>query len=100
MMRGGGSVEEEMAKSGLPRKIVEKMEGFRPVEIWPDQVEVVNLFSAVLTQWRVGPTGPVGLDYAGVESVMRMRRVPAKERGQMLDDLRIMERAALAAIRE
>lgn len=100
MMRGGGSVEEEMAKSGLPRKLVEKMEGFRPVEIWPDQVEVVNLFSAVLTQWRMGPTGPVGLDYAGVESVMRMRMVPAKERGQMLDDLRIMERAALAAIRE
>ena len=100
MMRGGGSVEEEMAKSGLPRKIVEKMEGFRPAEIWPDQVEVVNLFSSVLTQWRMGPTGPVGLDYAGVEAVMRMRMVPAKERGAMLDDLRIMERAALAAIRE
>ena len=100
MMRGGGSVEEEMAKTGLPRKLVEKMEGFLPVEIWPDQVEVVNLFSAVLTQWRMGPTGPVGLDYAGVEAVMRMRMVPAKERGQMLDDLRIMERAALAAIRE
>lgn len=100
MMRGGGSVEEEMARSGLPRKLVEKMEGFRPVEIWPDQVPVVNLFSSVLTQWRMGPSGPVGLDYAGVEAVMRMRMVPAKERGQMLDDLRIMERAALAAIRE
>ena len=100
MMRGGGSVEEEMAKSGLPRKIVEKMEGFRPVEIWPDQVPVVNLFSSVLTQWRMGPSGPVGLDYAGVEATMRMKMVPAKERGQMLDDLRIMERAALAAMRE
>ena len=100
MMRGGGSVEEEMAKSGLPRKLVEKMEGFRPVEIWPDQVPVVNLFSSVLTQWRMGPTGPVGLDYAGVEATMRMKMVPSKERGAMLDDLRVMERAALAAIRE
>ena len=100
MVRGGGSVEEEMAKSGLPRKLVEKMEGFRPVEIWPDQVEVVNLFSSVLTQWRMGPTGPVGLDYSAVETVMRMRMIPARERGPLFDDLRIMERAALTAMRE
>ena len=89
-----------MAKTGLPRKLVEKMEGFRPVEIWPDQVPTVNLFSAVLTQWRMGPTGPTGLDYQAVESVMRMRMIPAKERGPLLDDLRIMERAALTAMRE
>jgi hypothetical protein len=42
----------------------------------------------------------LGLDWTQVEAVMRMRRVPPKERKHMLDDLRIMEAAALDVIAE
>ena len=101
MMSGGdGDIESEAKRLRIPVAMLAETDRHRPVEIWPDQVAVVNLFSASLTQWRMGPAGPIGLDYSAVESIMRMRKVPARDRSAMLDDIRIMERAALAAMRE
>lgn len=55
------------------------------------------LFMRVQTQWRTGPAGPSGLDYAGVLSALRFLRVrPSPE---FFDDLQVMESAALRAIR-
>lgn len=58
---------------------------------------MLELFLACGTQWRVAPMGGViGLDYAGVEATMRMRRVPEPDWPELLGDLQVMEREVLA----
>lgn len=68
-------------------------------EVWEENVRAVELFCVLGAQWRtlsggMGPPQFLGLDYAAVEAVMRMRRVPAAERGALFEDLRVMEAAA------
>lgn len=66
--------------------------------MWPENWPAVELFLGCATQWRVdGMSGAVlGLDYQGVEALMRIRRV--RDRAALFDDLQIMERAALRAL--
>ena len=64
--------------------------------------EAVKTFLAAGTQWRVsivaGLSGVVpflhGLDYAGLDALMRRRRIRDP---QVFEDVRTMEQAALAA---
>nr|WP_301539364.1 DUF1799 domain-containing protein [Methylomonas sp. ZR1] len=61
--------------------------------------ESVMVFLSLDTQWQIGAMGEViGLNYAGVESVFRIKRI--KNREALFDDLQIMERAAVTAFRE
>lgn len=65
--------------------------------MWADNWETVQIFLRLSTQWRYGGMGgAIGLDYPSMESVMRMLRV--KDRGAMLDQLRVMERAAMGVM--
>jgi hypothetical protein len=63
-------------------------------------VASVNVMIAMSTQWRIGMNGPTGLDYNALPAVMRMAGVPAKDRAEVFDDIRIMEDVALQTIRE
>lgn len=60
----------------------------------------LQAFLALQTQWRVivGGASVVrqGLDYASIQPVMEMLRVPAPKRRALFADLRVMEAAALA----
>lgn len=60
---------------------------------------MLRLWFAVQTQWRVGVGGPTGLDYPGVESVMRLsfERSPKDRAGraELFVGLQVMERATL-----
>ena len=49
------------------------------------------LFTRLSTQWRVGPVGLIGLDYAALPVVMRMMAVPRGEWPALFDDLRTLE---------
>mgnify|MGYP001413433191 CR=1 FL=1 len=70
-------------------------------EIWEENWSVLELFCACSTQWRVAPMGGlIGLDYAGVEAAMRMRRLPEPDWPELLADLQVMEREALAVFGE
>lgn len=55
---------------------------------------------ALQTQWRVSATMAgmfyTGLDYAAAEALLRARRTP--KRAQLLEDLRVMEFAALKGL--
>lgn len=62
-------------------------------EIWPENEDICRLFFDLVTQWTVGMSGAVGLNYAAAEAVMRIRRL--RDRAHLLDGLRVMERAAL-----
>lgn len=63
------------------------------------------LWRDVWRQWRWVPGGlggaqRDGLDWAQVESAMRLRRVPVRERARLMDALAIMQEAALARLGE
>lgn len=67
-----------------------------PHEVWPDNWPALRLFLQVQTQWRWAPSGrPVGLAYQGVESAMRLRRLP--NRTELFEQLVEMEHAAIEA---
>lgn len=71
-----------------------------PCELWPDNVVPVNVFTAMTTQWNVGPGGVVGLNYASLGEVWRRLKVPPDKRDAVFDDLRVMEVEAIKVMRE
>lgn len=68
-------------------------------EIWPENLQAYELFSALRTQWRVGMGGATGLDYNVVPAVLRLQGVPRVDWPQLFEDIRVMESTALAAMR-
>lgn len=70
------------------------------VEVWPDNVQAVNVFVAMGTQWRCGPGGAIGLDYGALPQVLRMTQVPRADWPEVFDLLRVLEDAALEKMRE
>jgi hypothetical protein len=70
-----------------------------PVEVWPCCVQAVNVFGGLTTQWRMGPAGPTGLDYAALEPALRLMAVPTDDWPALFEDVQTMERAALEEMR-
>lgn len=68
-----------------------------PIEVWPDNLIVVNVFVSMSTQWRTGAAGATGLDYTALEATMRMLGVEAN--GELLEDIRVLESSALETMR-
>ena len=54
------------------------------------------MFLRLQTQWRVGMSGPVGLDYCAAEWLFRLYAVA--DPASLLEDLQVMEAAVLAGI--
>ena len=52
------------------------------------------------TQWRVGLNGPTGLDYNVLFKIMSRLGLPDDEYDVMFSDVRVMEVAAISAMRE
>lgn len=63
--------------------------------MFPDNLDAVNVFIAMQTQWRVGMAGATGLDYAALPVVLRCSGVERKNWAHVFDGLRAMEEAAL-----
>lgn len=55
----------------------------------------MNVFIGMSTQWRVGPAGAYGLDYAALPAVLRMTGTPRAEWPDVFDSIRILESSAL-----
>lgn len=68
------------------------------VELWPEHCLALEVMRLMRTQWRVGFSGETGLDYAALPIVLRIAGVKRADQAQLLDDLRVMERAALEEI--
>lgn len=61
---------------------------------------MVTAFVRVQTQWRMGPGGPIGLDYAAVYPLLdHLHAGDADAWTDALDDIRVMEGAALDEMR-
>ncbi|WP_370551376.1 DUF1799 domain-containing protein [Glaciimonas sp. PAMC28666] len=67
--------------------------------MWPDNVVITNVFIAMSSQWRIGLSGPSGLDYNALPVVMRMSGVRKADHADVFTGVQRMEDAALAYIR-
>lgn len=70
------------------------------VEVWPDAWPAFCLFEALGTQWRLGPGGPSGLDYAAIPGTAKMIGLKHRELSEAFKDLRVMENEALTVMAE
>lgn len=70
------------------------------VGVFPDNIPAVNVFIAMSTQWNVGPAGPIGLRYEVLPEIWKRTGIKPADRGAVFDDLRVLEDAALEAIRQ
>lgn len=59
-------------------------------ELWPEHAMAWSVYLGCSTQWHWD-----GLDYAGVEIVMRRYAVPAAQRGEVFAQLQVLEAQAL-----
>jgi hypothetical protein len=58
--------------------------------IWPEHMDVLNLFMRCMTQWRCGASGVVGLDYGVVLQMASLYQI-AEDLARVMEDLQIME---------
>lgn len=69
--------------------------------IWPDNGDAVEVFSRMVTQWMYAGMGvPVGLRYEVLPLMLRTQRVPRDRWQDVMDDVMVMERAALVVLRK
>ena len=85
---------EELAAWGLTLEDVATV-----VEVWAENVPVFLLFRSLQTQWYVGMNGPTGLRYLVAFHKMDRMNLTPDEYSAMEADLRVMEYAALDAMR-
>ena len=79
---------------GAPAELVRALsEEVGEFEVEPENWETVCLFMAVQTQWRIGFSGPSGLDYTAVKATMDILGVT--DQPAVFAGIRIMECAAL-----
>lgn len=102
---GGDEWKEELRSFGATEAAIEA--AFRDrdesagdedtFEIWQENNAALEIFLSLRTQWRMvagmGGAYVQGLDYAGVEALLRLKRVP--NRTELFEDLQLMEEAAL-----
>jgi hypothetical protein len=65
-------------------------------DIHPEAEQAIRLFFRVCTQWRVSDGRRIGLDYGVALELLRLDQEPNPR--AVLDDLQIMEDAALARL--
>lgn len=81
--------------------------GFKPkhykepqVEVWPEGWQAFEIYMRLQNQWRCGPSGPMGLDYAVVFDELRHRGIVGEDRDTTLHYLRVVESEAIRQITE
>lgn len=90
------SLNEQFAALGIqPDGPVQADGDDEPFYLWPEHVDAYALFSTLSTQWRHGPDGPTGLDYAAVLAHMRALRVRRRDFDELYAAVRVMEIGAL-----
>jgi hypothetical protein len=91
----------------MPTPAQMRAAGFTPedyeaeeIEIWAENADAFRLFRRLRTQWRVGVAGATGLDHGVLFQHLAVRNLGAEECDDIVDDVVVMEEAALAAMRK
>ncbi len=69
-----------------------------PVDIWPDNARAFELFVSLRTQWRIGMSGPTGLDYNVLYHKLDRLKLTDDDYQYLEDAIALMEAEALDAI--
>ena len=89
-----GIPQAEVVAARTARKI-------EPLGIWPENWRSVCISSAMHTQWRMGPAGPIGWDYTALPIVEARIDAPAgDEAADEFSALQIIEGELLTLLRE
>lgn len=83
---------------GLTREDVANAD--EEILVWPEHWAALECFTCLLTQWRTGFNGATGIDYAVLPVVFALNGVEEHQRRARFDEIRIMERAALDAMKK
>lgn len=67
--------------------------------VLPENLLAVSWFTRMQTQWQVGMSGPVGMRYEVFLMWAKDEGVKRSDRVWILEDLRLMEREFLGALR-
>ena len=67
-------------------------------ELWEENLEIVRMFIRMQTQWNVGFSGPVGLNYPSLEWLCKLYAVG--DPVAIFEGIQVMESAALAYFQE
>ena len=62
-------------------------------EVWEENWEAVMMFLRMQTQWNVGMSGLIGLNYQALETLIRLYHV--KQPVELFEKVQVIERAAL-----
>lgn len=73
---------------------------FGEVEVWPENWPAVQIFSWLGTQWRTGMSGPTGLHYEPLFQMLDKKGYQGDAWWRMFHDVQILEREALAAMKQ
>jgi len=70
--------------------------GESTTDVWPDNDIPLAIFCSLITQWRMGSAGPVGLDYGVIDARLARRlRITEQQLDEAFDALQVMEDEAL-----
>lgn len=72
--------------------------GIEVIDLWPENERVLGLFTSVATQWRMGFSGPVGLDYGVVLHFMGRMHLADADHDDLFHDMRMAENEALTIL--
>lgn len=92
----GAPAQDELDRLGLTLADVE----LPSVEVYPENWLALTVFLALQTQWRTGPAGAVGLDYAVLPLVEQRIGVQRSKRRDVFAALQVLEGEVLTAWRE
>jgi hypothetical protein len=67
-------------------------------EVWPENAEALEWWFRLQTQWRVGMSGAVGMEYGVWMNLFDLYEV--KDRRQLFEDLQLMEFTVLDKLAE
>lgn len=94
----------DLAAFGAPQEVLDQARAATrgaEFEIWPENVETVNFFMRLQTQWvYAGMGGLVGLNYQSVDMLFRIERTSPKKQREILEGLRFMEAVVVNVIAE
>ncbi|WP_426818239.1 DUF1799 domain-containing protein [Winslowiella sp. 2C04] len=85
---------EDLAAFGLSADDYTEEE--QTIDVWPDVWPAFEVFRSMSTQWRTGMGGVIGLDYNVLPWLMKL--IGVENEATALNDVRVMESAALTMI--
>jgi len=93
---GGGIKDDSQADAAALGVALPEQEPEGDFEVWEENWPVVEMFLRAQTQWRTTMNGVLGLDYGALAWLFKMYSVDDPR--ALLEDLQVMEAAALATI--